>query len=202
MGVTMGKFHRWTSSPALFLAGFLGAALLAVVVIAGIVGHSEAAGVVPRALNNDAATDTKDDKSPALATDDAGNWVAVWDSDFNSGVDPVSAHSSDNGETWSPVVTLNTLSGPGDVHNNGPQIATDGAGTWIAVWWSNQQTINGGHFDNDIAYAVSTNNGATWSSPQALNSNAATATGDDERPPTAMALSSSPGIRARSPATA
>ncbi|MCJ7509902.1 MAG: M23 family metallopeptidase, partial [Dehalococcoidia bacterium] len=60
-----------------------------------------------------------------------------------------------------------------------PQVTTDGAGHWLAVWESND--IPGGTIgtDYDILVARSTHNGAIWTAPTALNTNAATDSGGD-----------------------
>jgi len=52
-----------------------------------------------------------------------------------------------------------------------PQIATDGAGTWVAVWGGG---LGAGPIQGhiDILIARSTDGGATWTAPVALNSNA------------------------------
>ena len=62
--------------------------LLALVVALALVapeGPPTYAWIGPAALNTNAATDSSDDSSPQLATDGAGNWVAVWASDENLG---------------------------------------------------------------------------------------------------------------------
>lgn len=66
------------------------------------------------------------------------------------------------------------ISHPGDInfdyHNDAePQLATDGAGTWICVWLENAAA--GG---KQLMFASSTDNGAHWSAPAALNGVAAT----------------------------
>ena len=57
---------------------------------------------------------------------------------------------------------------------------TDGTGRWIAVW----EAPGGGGFgaDRDIFFSVSTDNGLTWSDPQALNTNATSDSGEDRNP--------------------
>jgi len=63
----------------------------------------------------------------------------------------------------------------------GPCVATDGAGNWAAVWYSNDSTGGIGD-DEDILVSYSTDPGATWSAPVALNTNAATDSLDDFEP--------------------
>ena len=62
------------------------------------------------------------------------------------------------------------------------RIVTDGEGTWVAVWHSNEQTIDGVGPDYDIIMSRSVDNGISWSPPAALNNNAATDVGDDRIP--------------------
>jgi Neuraminidase (sialidase) len=59
-----------------------------------------------------------------------------------------------------------------------PQIATDGRGTWVAVWWSDDTRGK----DYDVAVARSDDHGRTWTAPQVLNTNAGTDGGDDRCP--------------------
>ena len=52
-------------------------------------------------------------------------------------------------------------------------MATDGNGNWVAVWTSSAD-INGYGSDPDILSARSSDDGATWSDPIAVNHFAAT----------------------------
>ena len=56
-----------------------------------------------------------------------------------------------------------------------PMVATDGAGTWLAVWQSEPTSGS----DQDIRLARSTDKGVTWSAWTSLNTNAQTDAGDD-----------------------
>ena len=98
--------------------------------------------------------------------------------------------------TTPPVLQVDYVSapepgpfGPGGVLNtNAPSdsgndfagvIATDGGGTWVAAW-SSDDTLGGTiGSDSDMLFARSTNQGSTWSAPAALNSNAASDSGSD-----------------------
>ncbi len=62
------------------------------------------------------------------------------------------------------------------------RILTDGEGTWVAVWYSNKQTVDGLGSDYDIMMSRSVDNGVSWSPAAALNNNAATDVGDDRIP--------------------
>ena len=65
-------------------------------------------------LNTNADSDTGGDHVPRMTTDSIGNWVTVWSSHENLGGvvgtdnDIFISRSTDNGESWSPPVTLNT----------------------------------------------------------------------------------------------
>jgi len=116
------------------------------------------------ALNPDAASDGDTDGWPRVATDGAGNWVAVWEQ-----FDQIRAvRSTDDGVSWgsSVVVGLEGVSGG----SNPVDIATDRNGRWIAIWETyGVQSIEGiAGGDTDLAYAVSTDVGLTWTTPKAL----------------------------------
>ncbi len=136
------------------------------------------------ALNSTAATEELNvfDDEPDIATDGAGNWVVVWESNNDLGDtidgdrDILVATSDNDGLTWSVPAALNTNAGtdmPAQAGDWSPTVATDGNGTWIAAWEttdSQGDTIGG---DQDLLFARSVNNGATWSAPAVLNSTAA-----------------------------
>lgn len=142
----------------------------------------------PAPLNTNAATDSGNDGDSHIATDGAGNWVVVWQSNntFDGTIgfdrDILVARSTDNGATWTDPAPLNTnaaTDGNFGVDDEVPQIATDGWGNWVAAWTSSNDlggTIGG---DPDIMVARSTDNGATWTDPMPLNNNAATDSGGD-----------------------
>jgi hypothetical protein len=120
------------------------------------------------------------DESPAVARDAAGHVVAVWEStesiDDDAGTDQEIhvARSSDGGLTWSDTQILNSNAATdGTNYDFEPQVATDGVGTWIAVW-SSYDSLGGtiGN-DEDVLFSRSTDNGATWSPAAALDPNAA-----------------------------
>jgi Neuraminidase (sialidase) len=142
----------------------------------------------PATLNTNAATDSGADGRAQVTTDGAGNWVAVWHSNENVGgtigtdYDILVARSTDNGATWTAPATLNTNAATDSNGDNDPQVTTDNAGNWLAVWgsWDDLEGTIG--TDSDILVARSTDNGATWTAPAALNTNAATDAGDDMYP--------------------
>ncbi len=141
----------------------------------------------PAALNTNADTDSSEDSSPHVTTDGAGNWIAVWLSDEpNIGVgigtdyDILVARSTDNGATWTPPAALNTNAGSDSGGDFDPQVTTDGAGNWVAVWHSSEPNIGASiGTDVDILVSRSTDNGANWTAPAALNSNASSDSGAD-----------------------
>ena len=139
-------------------------------------------------LNGNADTDAGIDLGPQTATDGAGNWVAVWWSEEDLGgtigmdKDILVARSADDGVTWTPPAALNGNAGWDSGHDEWPQITTDGAGNWVAVWWSSENLGGTAGTDNDIFVSRSTDNGVSWSAAETLNSNADTDAGSDIRP--------------------
>ncbi|MBN1516797.1 exo-alpha-sialidase [Candidatus Sumerlaeota bacterium] len=139
----------------------------------------------PEALNANAATDVGTDQKPQLATDGAGNWIAVWSGDETLGgtigtdSDIFYATSSDNGITWSVPDALNSNAASDSGSDYIPTVSTDGAGNWIAVWMSHDSLGGTIGTDSDILISRSTDNGLTWTAPVALNSNAGIDSGGD-----------------------
>ena len=146
----------------------------------------------PEPLNTNAATDSGDDGGlqggPQVATDGKGNWVAVWCSwddlggTIGTDLDSLVALSTDNGATWTDPEPLNTNAATDSGADFTPQVATDGAGNWVAIWGSTDDLGGTIGTDYDILVARSTNNGVTWTDPAALNTNAATDSGMDDWP--------------------
>lgn len=140
------------------------------------------------ALNTTAGTDTYRDTDPKLATDGAGRWVAVWDFKYAKDVsDPgdydVYVATSTNGITWSPPAILNS-NGTGVGYDWDPVIATDALGHWVVVWESRDSLGNPPLWaDRDIVWSQSTDNGATWSPPAAVNDFAALDISNDDYTP-------------------
>lgn len=121
-------------------------------------------------LNSNAAGDTGTDSAIHAATDGAGNWLAVWesDADISNGTD-VDAYVADSatGASWGTLAALNTTHDTDAVGYNdrAPDLATDGAGTWIAAW---ALDTNSGGFAEDVMFAISTNDGGSWTAPASL----------------------------------
>jgi hypothetical protein len=140
----------------------------------------------PEALNGNADSDSGLDLFVEIATDGAGNWVVVWTSNDTLGdtigtdYDILVARSTDNGATWSapePLKMNSAADGTSDDRES--VIATDGSGNWIAAWPSTDSLGGSIGTEYDCLVARSTDNGATWTAPAPLNSNAATDSGGD-----------------------
>jgi hypothetical protein len=153
-------------------------------------------------LNTNAASDAGDDVLPQLTTDGQGLWIAVWRSVDSLGdtigeldFDILLARSTDAGATWSAPAPLNTnaASDACEYNDEGqlvrcddddrPQLTTDGAGAWVAVWeyWG-PCSRRACDVDRDIRVSRSTDGAVTWSPPATLNSNAVGDWGDDKAP--------------------
>jgi hypothetical protein len=95
-----------------------------------------------RALNHNAAVDSREDSSPDIAVDGKGNWMVIWHAwggftyDDGSDADVVAALSDDNGRTWSVPFDANRYARRDNVDDMLPAIAADGSGNWVAVWQS------------------------------------------------------------------
>ncbi|MGB2984614.1 MAG: sialidase family protein, partial [Phycisphaerae bacterium] len=87
---------------------------------------------------------------------------------------------------WPPVITypepLNTNAASDTGWDWRPQLTTDGAGNWVAVWESYENLGGTIGTDYDILFSRSIDNGANWSPPAALNTNAASDSGGDRFP--------------------
>lgn len=141
----------------------------------------------PAILNTNATMDAADDEAPVVTSDGRGTFVAVWSTRKNNGGpledDLYFARSEDGGATWSDPAILNSNAADDDgATDASADLATDGVGNWIVVW-SSQADLGGTIEDDfDILYAVSGDNGRSWSDPAALNSTAANDTGGDGEP--------------------
>jgi Neuraminidase (sialidase) len=142
----------------------------------------------PAALNTNAASDVEDDSRPQVTTDGKGAWVATWHSldslgdTIGTDWDVLVARSTDNGATWTAPAALNTNAASDMGSDAFSQVTTDGQGNWIAIWHSSDSlgsTIGG---DWDILVARSTDGGATWTAPAAVNTNAVGDAGSDSLP--------------------
>ena len=148
--------------------------------------HAQPSPVNPQApapLNTNSLSDAVRDRNVALASAPAGVSVAVWaytGSGSNNGI--YSARTTDSGGSWSAPLALST----GNAHGS-PSIATDAGGVWVAVWHSRNAGPGVGT-DDDIWFARSVDNGATWSAAQPLNLQYAQQTTGADLKPSIVAL--------------
>ncbi|MBZ2169064.1 sialidase family protein [Marinobacter sp. F4216] len=105
------------------------------------------------------------------ASDGKGNIIVVWGGEaipgYGSEIDIIFKTSNDDGATWSDLVAVNSLAETDSIDDEDPSIATNGEGRWIVVW--SGPNADGGTGD-DILYAISDDNGATWSAQTELAS--------------------------------
>jgi hypothetical protein len=92
------------------------------------------------------------------------------------------ARSTDDGASWTAPATLNSNATSDSGDDVEPQVTTDGAGNWVAAWFSHDSLGDTIDADWDILVARSTDDGASWTAPAALNSNATSDLGEDFRP--------------------
>jgi cysteine-rich repeat protein len=85
-------------------------------------------------------------------------------------------------QVFAPPTALNTNAATDSGADRRPRLATDGAGTWIAVWSSNDTLGGTKGTDSDILFARSVDDGASWSAPAVLNSSATTDVRGDQNP--------------------
>ena len=100
-----------------------------------------------------------------LATDRHCTWIVSWGEYIWEDAIHGTAHinyrrSVDGALTWEPTGTLDYGSG-GDYQ--GPRLAADSTGNWMAVW-----TTEGGRYDFDTHFVRSTDGGASWTSAVAI----------------------------------
>ncbi len=135
-------------------------------------------------LNTEGATDFSfvHDFGASLSSDKKGNLVCIWTSGNSLGntvefdLDVHVVTSTTFGTTWSHQIHLNSYAS-GDLRDDfAANIATDLNGTWIATWLTSQDigSGSGNGTDTDIAYAISSDVGFTWTPAKLLNSNGLT----------------------------
>ncbi len=118
--------------------------------------------------------------APSAANDRKGNWVAVWRSTVNisgkgTDSDVVVSRSTDDAKTWtSPFPYHSSALTDGTAFDFDPRIASDDQGNWVTIWSSTNTLGNTIGTDLDLLFSRSTDLGATWSAPAALESYAAT----------------------------
>jgi hypothetical protein len=127
----------------------------------------------PAVVNDDAPTNGHD-QEPDLASG-GGTFVAVWTGNLASaGFDIGFARSTDTGATWTPAAALDPAAAAESNSNREPKIATDGLGNCVTVWGSTDTLGGTLGEDFDVLVARSSDDGASWTAPVALNDDAAT----------------------------
>jgi hypothetical protein len=87
------------------------------------------------------------------------------------------------GPSWSPAAALGNQAATDSGTDGEPQLVTDGAGHWVAVWESNNSLLGTIGTDYDIFVSRSTDSGVTWTEPAPLNTNASTDAGSGDGSP-------------------
>ena len=119
----------------------------------------------PAAVAANAGSDRGTDQRPQIATDRAGQWLIVWASNDTLGgtkgndFDVLVARSSNGGATWTAPAPLNGNATTDHGLDDRPQIATDGHGTWVAAWVSDENLGGVLGTDLDVLTARSTDGG-------------------------------------------
>jgi hypothetical protein len=142
----------------------------------------------PKPLSEAFRSDRAEDRQPALATDGKGTWILVWSSTEDlrkTGKRDRDVHfavSTDNALSWSAPRALNANAAHDWGDDEAPDIATDDKGRWVVVWQSSDSLGNTKGGDRDILFATSSDNGASWSSPDVVDAAARTDTNFDSSP--------------------
>ncbi len=125
----------------------------------------------PAVLNSAAAGDPLDDKSPRLATNGAGRWMAVWYYGvYEVDYDIMFSYSDDLGATWTDAEFLNTNAFTDSGKDLYPVPAADEKGNWVVAWQSKEPLFPLIGTDYDIFFSYSVDNGEHWSPPWFVNS--------------------------------
>jgi hypothetical protein len=109
----------------------------------------------PELANDYGKSDYASDTEPCIAGDGTGEMVTVWttggDPNWTIGtdVDALFSYSKDDGRNWSIAQPLNLTATVDTAADWYPDIAGDGKGTWLAVWYSNNN-LGGTGSDYDI----------------------------------------------------
>ena len=118
----------------------------------------------PPAVLDPATPETDPDfaRTPTIAADTTGTFVAAWANHAAPGDEIYLARSTDRGVTWSPREPLSTSGGS---DGSSPHLATDASGRWLLAFRARPST-----FDYGIGTALSTDGGVTWTPPALIAS--------------------------------
>ena len=121
----------------------------------------------PSPLNTDAAGVDADDVG-AVVRFGGTAWIAVWTKGKPTN-DPNGSHvrvarSTDGGVTWSAPTTLDVVVPDDDDPDWFPDLATNGAGQWVAVWMR-RNPFFWPLPSNELMVARSADDGLTWTPP-------------------------------------
>jgi hypothetical protein len=143
-------------------------------------------------------TQTKNSGQVHVAYSD-GRWMVTWMARtfFANYTDPLdtgtfiddgnmrnigAVYSDDNGATWSAPVNV-TGNKTVATNEQWPSVLGIGSDVWMITWISSYQPVGG---SNDARYAISTDNGATWSDPANIMPDAENTVTDNPRAEIAM----------------
>jgi hypothetical protein len=124
-------------------------------------------------LNTNATSDSGVDHQPFIASDGAGNCVAVWTSYDSLGgtigtdADILVARSANYGSGWTSPAQLNSDAQMDNQGDHVARVATDGSGNWVAIWFN---TFAG---EGAIFSARSLDGGGTWTARHLVSADAA-----------------------------
>lgn len=114
------------------------------------------------ALDTDDVGNLLRDDSPDIATDRSGNWIVTW----LRGDTIMASRSLDNGVTWDAPLQIGDIGFESGIE--GPSVVSNGQGQWLAAWTSRPDVSSDPNADLDIYYAISADNGATWTAAAGL----------------------------------
>lgn len=175
---------------AVVLFGFLRGAIAVAAILAAPPGFAEVCVGPALPLNTNAAIDAGADLDPALATNGAGDWLAVWSSSDDLGGtvgtdrDILYSRSTDAGGSWSPPANLVPYMLTDSGTDDGARIAFTGsaAGAAVAVWSTTTNVTGLKGPDRDIVGSRWNPASGAWSSTFLVNSSAIGDLGADFEP--------------------